>query len=247
VPEQHPWRFVLLVEEVELAAQVAVIAPLGLRDAVQVGVEVGLLRPCRAIDTLQHLVARITSPVRPGEPRQLEYLEPARRRHVRPAAEIGEAPLAVERDRLAGRNRSDDLRLVVLADRLEVTHRVIARHDRAHHRLVEAREFGHLVFDRREILGRERPLVGEVVVEPVLDDRADCDLRIGKELLDRIGEQVRRGMAQDLEALRILVGDNRQLDVAIDNVGRIDQLAVDLGRERVPGQAGADGSGDLSS
>ena len=51
-----------------------------------------------------------------------------------------------------------------------------------------------------EILGRERALVREVVVEAVLDHRADRDLRVGKELLHRVGEQVRRRMAQHVEA-----------------------------------------------
>ena len=66
----------------------------------------------------------------------------------------------------------------------------------------------HLRLDRREVLGRERPLVREIVVEAVLDHRADRHLRVGKQLLHRVGEQVRGRVAQDLEALGILVGDD---------------------------------------
>ena len=58
-----------------------------------------------------------------------------------------------------------------------------------------------LLLDRREVLGRERALVREVVVEAVLDHRADRHLRVGKQLLHRIGEQVRRRVAEDVEAL----------------------------------------------
>ncbi len=56
---------------------------------------------------------------------------------------------------------------------------------------VALRDFGHALFDRGEILGRERPLVGKVVVEAVFDDRTDGDLRVGEQLLHRVGEQVR--------------------------------------------------------
>jgi hypothetical protein len=78
----------------------------------------------------------------------------------------------------------------VLADRFEVFDRVVARHQLAHDRLVELRELGHLLLDRGKVLGRERALVGEVVVEAVLDYRSDRDLRIGKKLLHRVGEKV---------------------------------------------------------
>ena len=68
----------------------------------------------------------------------------------------------------------------------------------------------HALLDRREVLGRERPLVGEIVVEAVLDHRADRDLRVGKQLLHRVGQQVRGRVADDVEALGVLVGDDRE-------------------------------------
>ncbi len=76
--------------------------------------------------------------------------------------------------------------------------------------LVLLRELRHLRLDRREILGRERPLVRKIVVEAVLDHRADRHLRVGKQLLHRVGEQVRGRMAQHVEAVGILVGDDRE-------------------------------------
>jgi hypothetical protein len=77
--------------------------------------------------------------------------------------------------------------------------RLVARQNPARHRLVLLRELGHLRLDRREILGSERALVGEVVIEAVLDDRTDRHLRVGKELLHRVSEQVSRRMADQLE------------------------------------------------
>ena len=116
------------------------------------------------------------------------------------------------------RNRGDDLGLVVLAHRFEKLDRVVARHELARDRLVLFRELGHLLLDRREVFRRERPLVRKIVVEAVFDHRADGHLRVGKQFLDRVGEQVRRRVAQDLEAVRILVGDDRERRIAVDAV-----------------------------
>ncbi len=57
VPEHGADGFVLEVEQVHLPAETAVIAPLGFLEPVQVGVELLLVGPGRAVDALQHLVA----------------------------------------------------------------------------------------------------------------------------------------------------------------------------------------------
>ena len=84
----------------------------------------------------------------------------------------------------------------------EELHRLVARHDAARHLLSALASSAILRFDRRQVLGREGPLVREVVVEAVLDHRADGHLRVREELLDRLRQQVRGGMADDLEAVR---------------------------------------------
>ena len=210
MPEHEAGRDLLLVEQVELAAELAVVALLGLLDAFEVGVLVFLLRPRGAVDPLQHLVARVAAPVGAGDLHQLEHLELAGRGHVRAAAEVDELAFRVQRDRLGGRDRRDDLRLVVLAHVLEELDRVVARHFRAQHLLVLARELGHLRFDRRNVLGREGALVREVVVEAVLDHRPDRYLRLRKQLLHRVGEQMRGRVTDDVDAFRIAVGDDRE-------------------------------------
>ena len=52
-------------------------------------------------------------------------------------------------------------------------------------------------------------------------------------------------MADDVEPFGILVGDDRDVGIAIDAIRRIDDLAVDLAGERGLGEAGADGRRDL--
>src|SRR6185437_9226338 len=117
--------------EVELAPDAAVIAPFGLLQPVQIGLELLLVGPGGAVDSLQHLVAGIPAPVRSGDLGELECPEFSGRWNVRPAAEIHPVTLAVQADLLAGRNGGDDLCLVVLAEPLEVADRLIPRHDAA--------------------------------------------------------------------------------------------------------------------
>ena len=69
----------------------------------------------------------------------------------------------------------------------------------------------HLGLELLEVFGREGPLEGEVVVEAVFDDRADGHLRLRVDSLHRLREQVRGGVADDLERRRILLRDDGQL------------------------------------
>ena len=190
----------------------------------------------------------VAAPVRAGDLHQLEVLELARARHVRTAAQVFEIAFAIERDVFAGRDAADDLGLVGLAHGAEMRHRLVTRQDAARNRLVLLRELAHLRFDGGKVLGRERALVGKVVVEAVLDDRADRHLRVGKQLLDRIGEQVRRRVADELQTVGVLLGDDREALVVIDREAGVDELAAraraDAAAERGLGQARADRGGD---
>ncbi len=203
------------------------VALLGLLEHVEVGLLVLLLRPGGAVDALEHLVLRVAAPIGACDLHQLEYLQLARRRHVRPAAEVDEIPLAIERHVLAFGNRRDDLGLVLLSDRQEELDRLVARPHFARNADILPGELGHALLDRGEVLGREGPLIGEVVVEAVLDHRTDRHLRVGEEILHRIGEQVRRRVPDDLEALRVALGDDGDRRVGLDPVRRVDQASVD--------------------
>ena len=89
-------------EQVELGRQLAVVALLGFLETVEVLGERGLALPCRAVDALQHRALLVAAPVRAGDLHQLEVAELARRRDVRPAAQVDElGGVAVDADRLA--------------------------------------------------------------------------------------------------------------------------------------------------
>ena len=116
MPEHQARRLVLHVEQVELPAEAPVVALFRLLQHVQVGVQILLAGPGRPIDPLQHLVAAVAPPVGPRHLGELEHLQAAGRRHVRPAAQVDEAALAIQGDLLGGRYRGNDFGLVALAD-----------------------------------------------------------------------------------------------------------------------------------
>ena len=245
MPEDQTRRFILEVEQVQQATQFAMVALLGLLQHVQIGVLLFLLCPRRAVDTLQHLVLRVAAPVGAGQLHQLEDLQLAGGRHVRATTQIGEMALAVERYVLALRDGLDDLGFVRLTDGLEIGHRLIARQDLALHGLVFFGQFGHFLFDGLQVFRRERTFVGEIVVKTVVDHGTNRHLRIGEQLFDSVGQQVRSGMANHFQTVGILVGDDREIGVMVDQIGRIHQLAIDLAGQCGFRKACAYGRGDV--
>ena len=232
MPENGAGRFFLEVEQIQLATDAPVVALLRLFETVQVVLQLLLIGPRRSINALEHFVPRIATPVRARDLRQLEGPELAGRRYVRPPAKVLPLALAVQRDFLASRNCRDDFSLVVLADRIEVRNRGLARQETPPHRLVGLHDLTHLCFELLEILGRKGALECEVVVEAVLDDRADRHLCLGINCLDRLGQQVSRRVPQDLEPLRILRRDDADLRVAGNDVRGVNEFAVDNAGER---------------
>src|SRR5439155_1888366 len=125
VPERRAGRDLVRVEEIELHAEAAVVALAGLLEPRQVRVEVRLRVEGGAVDAGQLFVVLVAAPVGAGEARQLERLDRLRVLQVRPATEVGEVTLRVERDVAVG--RVHELDLVALALGLEALPRLAPR------------------------------------------------------------------------------------------------------------------------
>ena len=164
-----------------------------------------------------------------------------------PAAEVDPIPLAVELDVLVRRNGVDQLDLEGLALPLEEALGLVARDDRLPERLVARDDLAHALLDRREILGRERLGAVEVVVEAVLDHRADRHLRVRPQRLHGLGQHMRRVVADEFERARIVAGDELEARVGLDRVGEIDERAVADHRDRALGERGGDRLGDVEA
>src|SRR5207244_6053480 len=104
-----------------------VVPLLRLLEPPQMLVELLLREPRGAVDALEHRVALVAPPVGAGGREQLEVLHVRGRRHVRPAAEVDEVALPVERDarRL---DPLEDLRLERLTALAQQAARVPTRH-----------------------------------------------------------------------------------------------------------------------
>ncbi len=248
VPEDHALGFFLQVEEVHGPADLAVVALLGLFQPRQMGFEVGLAGPRRTIDALELSVAMVAAPIGAGQLHQFERLaDRLRRGQVRPQAQVLPLALAIDRDRLALGQVGDDLGLVGLADRLEVGDGLGAVPDFAHDLLVAVDDLLHALFDLGQIIQAERRLAGEVVIEPVLDGRADRDLRAGEQFLHRLGHDVAGVVADGVERLGAVARQDLELAAARQRAVEVVESPIELDEHGAFLQRFGDGGGDVTA
>ncbi len=166
---------------------------------------------------------------------------------MRTGAHVLPVALLVDADLLVLRQLVDPLGLEAFAVLLEPGLEAVAVPDAALDRQVAVDDLAHPLLDLREIVRGEGLLAREVVIETVLDRRAEGDLRAGEQLLHRLREHMRGVVPDQLERVRILGGDDRNLGVPGDRRGQILHLAVDFDRERGLGEPGADAGGKLGA
>jgi hypothetical protein len=216
--------------QAELAPQLAVVALLGFFEAREIRLQLVFAEERGAVDALHRLIARISLPVRVRGGQQLERLQAAARRHVRPDAEIDEEVAILDRvdrdDLLSLRLLFDQLHLQRLAALPEEPDRVLARPHLPLVDVVAGRDLLHPLLDGREIFGHERPLDDEVVEEAFVGRGTDPALHARKELRDRRGEQVRRAVAVHRQRLGIFRRQYPDLCVFLQRVGEVDQMFV---------------------
>src|SRR5947207_2242922 len=147
---------------------------------------------------------------------------------MRPDAQIDEIPLPVEADLLLGRDLADIFGLITFADAVEEGDGLVAIPHFTVDRLVAPHDVAHALLDALEIVRRERRRTREVVIKPGLGRRAKGNLRFGIELLDRLGHDMGRVVAQDLDTLRHISGDDRDRGVMIDQRREIARSASTL-------------------
>src|SRR5262245_44307383 len=222
------------------------VAPLGLFLLFDPLVKLFLRKERRAVDAL-HLLARFVAfPVRAGDREQFDRLDLARRRDVRPEAEIDE--------RRALDSVATHLIAALLFDQF------------AFERLAHLGEFLfglglwifdapvfeialdqilHALLDLRQIFGRKPLSAGplKIVKEPafrvVEQRRSDAQLRARIKVEHRRRQQVRGRMAIDLQSLIARFGRERLYAFALsDNVAQINRLFL---LDAAPVEARGDG------
>src|SRR5256885_1718816 len=220
-PEHRAGREVMEVEEVELLPQAAVVALARLLLLLEPGVQLLLVEEGGPVDALQLRIAVIAAPVRAGDVEQLDYADLAGRRRMRAQAEVDPVAMAVEGEGLRAlvEDVLDDLDLELLAELAEELQRLLARDLLAHEGEVLAQLLVGSLLDALEIVGSERFLAEEVVIETLLGVRADGDLGAGEEPLDHARDHVRRVVADEIETFLVLAGDDAQLAAVLEGTG----------------------------
>lgn len=240
VPEGRARRGVVEREEVELASEPAVVALERLLDVAQVLVEVLLREEGGAVDPRQHRPRRVAAPVGAREVRQGEGLDRARVLQVRAAAEVGEVVLRVDRQGLVDGQVVDQLDLVRLVLVDEALADRVALHRAALEGVAPLEDPAHLVLEPLQVRLADRLGEVEVVVEAVVDRRADRDSHAGEDVAGGLSEDVRRRVAQHGEGLGVADADDAHVRAVGQGQAQVAQLAVDLDRGRGLREALAD-------
>ena len=219
-------------EEFQLLAQLAVVALLGLFHQGEVLVEHRLLGERDAVDARQHLTFLVAAPIGAGNRQQLDGLDRTRVGDVRAAAEVGEIAVGIERNGAVFEGL-DQFDLVGVALLGELFERFGLGNLAADERLFLTGQLHHLGFDFRKVGFGDRHGRVDVVVEAVLDGRADAELDAGVERFERFGQQVRRGVPEGVLALFVLPLVELDGGIFVDGARQVDRRAVYRSRQRV--------------
>ena len=166
---------------------------------------------------------------------------------MRAAAKVEPVALLVDLDLLVFRDGVDQLDLEQLALVAEYLLRLIARPRFLGEGFVAGDDLAHLLLDGGEIVRRERLVAEEIVVKAVFDDRPDGDLGAGPQGLNRFGEHVRGIVADQFQRARIVAGQELDLGVVLDRVGKIGKPAVKRHRHRALGERRRNAFGDIEA
>jgi hypothetical protein len=144
---------------------------------------------------------------------------------------------------------ADQLDLVVLALRGEPLERLLGRHVGALERLVRLDVLAHPLLDRLEILVGDLDSVREleVVVEAIVDRRADRDLGAGIELHHRGRNHVGGVVADQVERAFGAIGEDLDPFGVGERGRQVTHLSADSHGKRRLRQAGADRSRQIGA
>jgi len=241
-------------EQIEVAADAPVIALASQLERLEVRGQLFLAGESGAVDAGEHGVLLVATPVSAGQTRELEgaAAELVGAGQVRSAAQVDELALAVDADRgdlaLYGLSGGDQIFDELDLERLAEAHgqaggaragragpehrqRLVDRQLEALQRQVLAHDLGHLLLDARQVGLGDGLGELEVVVEAVLDRRADSVPRAREETDDGLRHDVRGGVALDIDGVGIvaLQGDDGYGVAVVQRGAHVDQKG-DIGR-----------------
>ena len=192
-------------EVFQLAAELVMVALERLCLLGQILIELVLLRERDGVNSLEHLALAVAAPIRAAALRQLDgvALDAAGGVEMRAGAEVGELTLSVEGDVRVGRQVVDELDLVRLVLLLHVADGLLTRQLKALELQLFLADLAHLGLDGVEMLLRKVERRVKVVIEAVVDRRADGELDLRVQTLDGLRHHMRTGVPVRLAILRV--------------------------------------------
>ena len=174
-------------EEVKILAKLPVVPPLDIGQVVEIKPQLLGIGPGGAVDAGEHRVLLVATPVCTGYRQELERIgvQLLRRLDMWTAAQVGEAALVVDRDRLTIWDGVKQLELELLAR--EHLPGLIARDLYPPELLAAGDDRLHTGADLLKIALDQLTRKFEIIVEPVLDRWTDRNLRIGEHLEHGLG------------------------------------------------------------
>jgi hypothetical protein len=166
---------------------------------------------------------------------------------VRAAAEVEPVALEIDLDGLVAGNGVDQLDLEGFALVAEHLLGLLAIPDFLGEGLVARDDLAHLLLDRGKIFWCERLVAEEVVIEAVLDDRADRHLGARPQRLHGFRQHMRAVMPDQFQRARILAVDQLDLRIVLYGVVEVGKRAVQRHRHRALGERRRDAPGDLEA
>ena len=218
-------------EQAEFLAELSVVALLRLFEHMKIIVKILFLRESGSVDSLEHLVVRVTAPVCAGAGGQLECLDARSVGDVGACAELIELALAEERYLLALAcvllNKLDFVGLALLLHHCDGIVGVVSLEWQSLFDYLL-----HLRLDLLENLRSERHIDIEIIIEAVVYSGAYRELSLGIETLDSLGKDVRSGMSERALSVVIVKSKNFELAVFVYRDAKILDLAVDAADAR---------------
>src|SRR5207248_8827466 len=144
----------------------------------------------RAVNPLQLRIAFLPQPIRARQVRQLESFDLARRRDMRPAAEIEKLARLVDRNLFVGRGELlDEVALHPIAFTAKTLQAFVARQELARVRNVLLRQLLHALLDALQVFRSKRRWTIKVIEEATLGWRPVSKLGFRKQVEHRCSQQ----------------------------------------------------------
>ena len=180
------------------------VSLLGLFQKYEILVEKRLLRECNTIDTGKLMTILVTSPVCTGNGSEFHSLDDLGISEVRSAAEVGKVTVLIESN-LTILEFIDKLDLILVTLLFEIFQSISLGHMRTLESLLAARKFHHLLLNSREISICKLPVTKvNVIVESILDSRADTEFDSRIQCFEGLRHKVCRRMPEDTLAFLVI-------------------------------------------